>query len=94
MGELALIDGVGSDSRLRDVCWTLLEEQLATHADLLEQGSIYLDGSKRKVGASGRAVAVLVRRDQVAQVMKRMVEIYGDGELRVLALPVLATHQQ
>lgn len=94
MTEMALIYAVGSDSRLREVCWTLLEERLVTHADMLERAPLYLQGSKRKVGVSQRAVTLMAARTQVEVVMKRVAALYGDGALRMYAVPVLASYQQ
>ncbi len=90
--ERVMIYATGRDSRLREMCWTLLRDGLASYADLLDRASIYLkNGDAGVVGSSGRAVAVICRRDDLDEVFATMKRAYMDEGLTAFAVPVIAT---
>ena len=91
MEETVLIYAIGSDSRLREMCWDLLEQKRVERADLLERANLFLkEGWKRKTAMSGRAVTILCQRDRVEEVFEAMKNSYRDGDLEAWALPVVA----
>jgi hypothetical protein len=90
--EQVLIYATGSDTDLREMCWQLLQGGLASQTDLLDRARIYLkNGDTPKVGASGRAVAIVCKRDQLDEVLAQMRRTYYGDDLAAYAVPVLAS---
>jgi hypothetical protein len=90
--EQVLIYATGSDTDLREMCWQLLQAGLASQTDLLDRARIYLkNGDTPKVGASGRAVAIVCKRDRLDEVMAQMRRAYYGDDLAAYAVPVLAS---
>jgi hypothetical protein len=90
--EQVLIYATGSDTDLREMCWQLLQAGLASQTDLLDRARIYLkNGDTPKVGASGRAVAIVCKRDRLDEVLAQMRRTYYGDDLAAYAVPVLAS---
>ena len=88
-----MIFATGFDSDLREMCWTLLKEGLASQCDMFDRSRLYLkNGDTPKFRSSGMAVTIVCKRADLEQVMKRMRASYHGGDsLAAYALPILAS---
>jgi len=92
MPERALIYVTGSDSSLRDAGHTLIELGLSNDVDLLDQASLFVnEKGKRKVGASGRGMVVVVDKDRVSEALGIIKRLHGPDKLAGYALPIIDT---
>lgn len=85
--EMALVYVDGSDSAMRMVAWDLLRSKLVVKANYLDSCELFLkDGSREKISASRRTLALLCRREQVEKVIAAL-----RPEMKAVAVPVLQT---
>jgi len=92
MAKKVMIYATGSDTALREMCWSLLQAGLASQADLLDRASIHLeDGDMPKIRWSGKVVTIICKRKQLEQVLAHMKRVYIDDDLAAYAVPVLAS---
>lgn len=89
--ERVLIYATGSDSSLREMCWSLLRAGLASQTDLLDRARIYLkNGDTPKIASSGKIVTIVCKREDLDKVLARMKRVYPDDDLAAYAVPILA----
>lgn len=91
--DLVFIYVTGGDSLLRRLCWDLLEQGQAIDADLLDQAPALIhERGKKKIGADGRAVVIVVPSVELPAVTARLEQAkQEDARLRAYVMPVLAS---
>ncbi len=89
--KLVMIYATGSDTDLRQMCFTLMDEGLMAQADLIDRAVFYLkNGDTPKLRASGRLVTWVCPRSQLKKTMRHMQRAYFGDDLSAYALPILA----
>ena len=92
MVEEVLIYATGGDMQMRQVCWLLLSMGIVRQADALEHTSrFFVDDGKQKLRPVGGSVLLLANRSDLERVMQVIRAEYTDSDLRVIAVPVLAS---